>query len=175
VRLYHCVCCRCFSTYAGNLNHRDDDCGISLPTTPTTEEVDSYKALYDRCLAPDRTNPDLPHRTLFLIGDSLSASLRPGVLLAVRGAYQVRSFHQTFHGMLMSEERLASVVHSRNQETSDALRELYEHLKTVLALHMRKGDVLAILEQDIMCMPTAHIVPFLPPHSVPGAQVPSSH
>jgi hypothetical protein len=139
----------CFSTYPGELNWRDKECGASIGPKVQEEDVQRFLARFDHCFEPVRNSSDLPTRTLWLIGDSTSGSVRAGLTLAVRGSYQVRYFGVSFYGLLMSDKRLHSVETSRNRAVMLAMRALYVRFKQLLTQYMQEGDLLVIMEEDM--------------------------
>jgi hypothetical protein len=124
--------------------------------SPRFERVgDEYhytKMVVDRCLTPNRVTPDLPPRTLFLLGDSGSGSFASALVLAVRGRYQVRPFHIGGIGVVMgeqSQDRWRHERHKREVESAAQVRfiweETYDHVRRLLKEHMQAGDLLIIM------------------------------
>jgi hypothetical protein len=123
----------CYSTDDSGLYYHDDCAGLQHfgragITEATKADIDGFKAQMDACFTPDRDSADHPSRTLWLIGDSLAGSVKPGLSLAVKGAYQVRSFGIAFLGLIITPELLKT----RPPNVQDVLKAMYLHMRDLL-------------------------------------------
>jgi hypothetical protein len=117
----------------------------------------------ERCLTPNRQSPDLPARTLFLIGDSISGSFLSTLQLAVRGRYQVRPF---FIGGLSAviggqmQDSLRKDLQYGSKSMEFIWDEMYHNLRNLLKEHVQADDLLvAHSETSILLDYAFHRVP----------------
>ena len=99
--------------------------------------------------APDRERaPELPTRTVFLLGDSHAGALLPGLLAAVRGRAQVRTFVQPGCGFTWSRQNSLAPTWA-GEPTASMCSQLFSLLVSQLREHVRSGDVVAIHHYQI--------------------------
>jgi hypothetical protein len=152
----------CLSTYSGT--HRPSEHGNRNPETrenvqmmfegrPCMAEVagvtraidDEVKDLITTCLTPDRKSYDLPSKTMFLLGDCHSAVILPGLVLAVRGIYQIRHVYSDSVGLFphhADQNGLHSIQHSKTNTARFV--DVYQHILQVIRTRMQPGDVVVI-------------------------------
>jgi hypothetical protein len=108
--------------------------------------LNSVKTTATDCLKPDRDSTDLPAPTIFLIGDSFSGALSPGVALAAKGKYQLRSFFiGTWGPLLTAGSQLEPYMRETvTNDAADATIALGEHIQTMIANEMQAGDMLVV-------------------------------
>jgi hypothetical protein len=122
--------------------------------TFTEDNVDNLVPIavenINSCLTPDRSNVTFPQRTIFLIGDSIAGAVLPGIALAVRGAYQVRSMYVGQYGMVTppTSQFVQWLNASGQPKTAASLTSLYDITLSVLKQQMQAGDLLVIAQQD---------------------------
>jgi hypothetical protein len=99
--------------------------------------------LITQCLTPDRTSPDLPSSTIFVLGDGHAAAILPALVLAVRGAFQVRHLYTETVGLF--PHRVAQTT-KRGAAQTNFFRyiDVYEHILDTLRARMQRGDVVVL-------------------------------
>jgi len=108
-------------------------------------DLDEAKQQVTDCLTPDRSDETTwPTKTMFLIGDSHSQSLRPALALAVRGKYQVRFFAIGGCGVLPTTT--CSELASATNDVLGDVSNLYEHLLSTLMDAVEADDVIAVMQ-----------------------------
>jgi hypothetical protein len=120
--------------------------GVETGIDQDTEE------LITRCLTPDRTSPDHPTQTLFLLGDCHSAVILPALSLAVRGVYQIRHVYSDSVGLFPHRVNLneAGSAHTTGGLHGGASTDLgrfidvYEHILLTLKTNMKPGDAVMV-------------------------------
>jgi hypothetical protein len=133
----------CYSSYAEDIGMYEDEkeCEISVTginSLPAAAFGEEHMAQITKCLTPNRTSANHPLPTVFLLGDSHSGALLPGLVYAVRGAYQVRRFRTNTVG---------TIPHHYAGETPTGLKfyvDMYKHVLTTLAANIQAGDVVVM-------------------------------
>jgi hypothetical protein len=133
----------CYSTYPQDIGMYEDEkeCEISVTGVNSLAGAvfgDDHKAQITKCLTANRTSTVHPQPTVFLLGDSHSGALLPGLVYAVRGAYQVRRFRTNTVG---------TIPHHYTGETDVGLKfyvDMYKHVLATLSANMMAGDVVVM-------------------------------
>jgi hypothetical protein len=107
---------------------------VPLPFDTATQD------LITQCLTPDRSSPDLPAKTMFLLGDCHSAVILPGLVLAVRGAYQVRHVYSNNCGLFPHRDPSGATWFTNYERYVD----VYSRILQTLREQMRSGDAVVI-------------------------------
>jgi hypothetical protein len=141
----------CFSTYATESldMYAKDSCqnqDVSA-ATGTGHMGPEDEALITRCLTPDRSSPDLPPATLFMLGDSHSGALLPGISHAVRGRYQVRRFRTNTVGVFPHRFDAASTKASTANAHMQRYVDYYHYMLATLRTVVQPGDVVLLMQQ----------------------------
>ena len=92
------------------------------------------------CLTPDRDSPDLPKKTMFVIGDSHSANFASTLLLAVRGRYQIRNFHIFATGVVPGSAMTQEFCNEHSCNAAD-VRWIQQKVFDTIASVAQEGDV----------------------------------
>jgi hypothetical protein len=106
-----------------------------------------------KCLTPDRSSPDLPAPTLFLLGDSHSAGILPGLALAVRGRYQIRVFRTDIVGVFPHRFNATGtgIAGEWKQPAPDAplhrFIDYYNQMLRTLKTVVMPGDLVVVMQQ----------------------------
>jgi hypothetical protein len=102
---------------------------------------DATKELITECLTPDRSSPELPSKTMFLLGDCHSAVNLNPLLLAVRGVYQIRHVYSDTVGLFPHRAEMKT---AHLQTHPGRYIDVYNQILKSLRTQMKRGDVVVI-------------------------------
>jgi hypothetical protein len=133
----------CLSTYDPTgvtdeqMMWRFDKCIIQVVGDDARSEfLQSEMDHVGECLTPDRASPNLPQKTMFVLGDAHVGVLMPGLVLAVRGLFQVR--HVRSDGLGLFPHRHVTMTNGGRYV------DIYQYILQTLSDQMQEGDALVI-------------------------------
>jgi hypothetical protein len=121
--------------------NRHCNAGIVGENAQIDEEV---KDLITECLTPNRKLHDHPEQTIFLLGDSHSAAILPALVLAVRGAYQVRHVYSDVVGLFPHRTHEESELGVELDSNPGRFVDVYNYILKTLKAQMVQGDVVVL-------------------------------
>jgi hypothetical protein len=113
-----------------------DSCNVEI-MHESTPMLHQDRELITKCLTPDRSSPDHPTKTMFIIGDCHVGVLLPALSLASRGMYQMRHIQANSVGVFPQVEYGVS---------PQRFDDFYADILATLHKEMERDDVLVVAQ-----------------------------